>query len=127
MRRNLFVALSLLVAIATTAPVVYAQAAAPVPKATITGFIDTVTSYTRNASNFDGNLARNDTQWYARNRGRFDIVGEVGQAKGVFGFEIDSVWGQTGSNDSTIANSGAAAGTAVVGATRHQRRLRPQH
>jgi len=113
MRRYLFVALSLLVAIATTAPVVYAQAAAPVPKATITGFIDTVTSYTRNASNFDFNLNRNDTQWYARNRGRFDIVGEVGQAKGVFGFEIDSVWGQTGSNDSTIANSGAAAGTAV--------------
>ena len=43
MRRNLVVALLLLVAIATTAPVVYAQAAAPVPKTTITGFIDTVT------------------------------------------------------------------------------------
>jgi len=114
MIRSLFVALSVLVAIATMAPAVYAQAAAPVPKTSITGFIDTVTSYTRNASNFDNNLNRNDTQWYARNRGRFDIVGEVGQAKAVFGFEIDAVWGQTGSNDSSIANSGAAAGTAVA-------------
>lgn len=114
-RRTLVAALLLLVAVAIMAPVADAQApaAAPAIKTSITGFIDTVTSYTRNASNFDFNLNRNDTQWYARNRGRFDIVGEVGQAKGVFGFEIDSVWGQTGSNDSTIANSGAAAGTAV--------------
>ncbi len=112
MRRNLFVALSLVVAIATMAPVVEAQA--PVPKVDITGFIDTVTSYTRNASNFDGILNRQDKQWYARNRGRFDIIGQVGQAKAVFGFEIDQVWGQTGSNDSTIVNAGAAATTAVA-------------
>src|SRR6266498_2466544 len=111
-RRNLFVALSLVVAIATMAPVVEAQA--PVPKVNITGFIDTVTSYTRNASNFDGILNRQDKQWYARNRGRFDIIGQVGQAKAVFGFEIDQVWGQTGSNDSTIVNAGAAATTAVA-------------
>jgi hypothetical protein len=114
MRRTLVVALLLLVATATTASVVYAQAAAPVPKTSITGFIDTVTSYTRNASNIDGNLNRNDTQWYARNRGRFDIVGEVGQAKAVFGFEIDATWGQTGSNDSSIANSGPTTGTTTV-------------
>ena len=69
--------------------------------------------YTRNASNIDNILNNNDKQFYARNRGRFDIIGEVGQAKAVFGFEIDAVWGQTGSNDSTIANSGAAATTAV--------------
>jgi hypothetical protein len=113
-----FVALSLLVAIAIMAPVADAQApaapAAPVPKVNITGFIDTVTSYTRNASNFDGILNRQDKQFYARNRGRFDIVGEVGSAKAVFGFEIDAVWGQTGSNDSSIVNAGPAATTAVA-------------
>jgi len=116
MRRNLVVALLLLVAIATMAPVVDAQAppAAPVIKTSITGFIDTVTSYTRNASNIDAILNRNDKQWYARNRGRFDIVGEVGQAKAVFGFEIDAVWGQSGSNDSTIVNAGGTSATAVT-------------
>ena len=116
MRRNLVVALTLLVAIATMVPVAGAQAppAAPVIKTTITGFIDTVSSYTRNSSNVDQILNRNDTQWYARNRGRFDIIGEVGQAKAVFGFEIDAVWGQTGSNPSTISNAGAAATTAVT-------------
>jgi len=116
MRRNLVVALLLLVAIATMAPVVDAQAppAAPVIKTSITGFIDTVTSYTRNASNIDAILNRNDKQWYARNRGRFDIVGEVGQAKAVFGFEIDAVWGQAGSNDSTIVNAGGTSATAVT-------------
>src|SRR5574342_520786 len=114
MRRNLVVALTLLVAVAIMAPVVNAQAPPPAIKTTITGLIDTVTSYTRNASNIDGVLNRDDQQWYARNRGRFDIIGEVGQVKGVFGFEIDAVWGQAGSNDSTIANSGAAATTAVT-------------
>ena len=95
MRRNLFVALSLLVAIATMAPVADAQAppAAPVLKTTITGIIDTVASYSRNVSNADGIFNRQDKQWYARNRGRFDIIGEVGPAKAVFGFEIDEAWG----------------------------------
>lgn len=115
MRRNLFVGLALLVAIATMAPVADAQAppAAPVLKTTITGIIDTVTTYSRNVSNADGIFNRQDKQWYARNRGRFDIIGEVGQAKAVFGFEIDEVWGQTGSSDSTI-NAGAGATTNVA-------------
>jgi len=103
MRRKLFVALSVLVAVATMAPVVDAQApAAPVLKTTITGIIDTVTSYSRNVSNADGIFNRQDKQWYARNRGRFDIITEVGTAKGVFGFEIDEVWGQAGSADTTV-------------------------
>ena len=38
---------------------------------------------------------------YGRTRGRFDIIGEVGQAKAVFGFEIDAYWGQTGFSDTT--------------------------
>jgi hypothetical protein len=114
MRRYTLVVLSLLIAIAIMAPVADAQAPPPAVKTSITGFIDTVTSYTRNASNIDGILNRNDLQWYARNRGRFDIIGEIGQAKAVFGFEIDAVWGQAGSNDSTIVNAGGASGTAVT-------------
>ncbi len=115
MRRRLVVALALLVAIATMAPVVDAQApAAPVVKTSITGFIDTITSYSRNVSNADGIFNRQDKEWYARNRGRFDIIGEVGSAKAVFGFEIDEVWGLAGSNGSTIANAGAASGTTVA-------------
>ncbi len=51
--------------------------------------------------------------WYYRTRGRFDIIGEVGKAKGVLGLEIDHVFGQAGSNDSTIVNAGAAGTTAV--------------
>ncbi len=121
MRRNLVGALSLLVAIATMAPVVDAQAppAAPVIKTSITGFIDTVTSYSRNVSNADGIFNRQDKEWYARNRGRFDIIGEVGPAKAVFGFEVDEVWGQAGSANSTIVNGGATptSATPVAGAT----------
>jgi len=109
MRRRLVVALALLVAIATMAPVADAQApAAPVVKTSITGFIDTVTTYSRNVSNADGIFNRQDKQWYARNRGRFDIIGQVGSAKAVFGFEIDGVWGQAGS-----ANTGITGGVAT--------------
>ena len=116
MRRNVFVALSLLVAIATMAPIVEAQAppAAPVPKVTITGFIDAMTTYSRNVSNADGLFNRQDKQWYARSRGRFDIIGEVGPARAVFGFELDEVYGQAGSANSTIQNSGAASTTTVA-------------
>jgi hypothetical protein len=82
-------------------PDVFAQAAAPTPKATITGFIDNVGTFTQNLSSSDLNWGRNrDQQTYGRTRGRFDIVGEVGQAKAVFGFEIDAYWGQTGFIDS---------------------------
>src|SRR5438874_8070118 len=78
-----------------------AMAQAPAPKVTITGFIDNVGTYTRNMSTYDFNLNRdNDRQAYGRTRGRFDIIGEVGKAKAVFGFEIDSYWGQTGFVDS---------------------------
>ena len=116
MRRTLVVALSLLVAIATMAPVVDAQAppAAPVLKTTITGIIDTVSSYSRNVSNADGIFNNQDKQWYARNRGRFDIISEVGPAKAVFGFEMDMVWGQAGSSGSTFQASGGASGTTVA-------------
>ena len=102
MRRMLVLSLALMALLGFVAPPdVFAQAAAPTPKATITGFIDNVGTFTQNLSSSDLNWGRNrDQQTYGRTRGRFDIVGEVGQAKAVFGFEIDAYWGQTGFIDS---------------------------
>ncbi|PYM22041.1 MAG: hypothetical protein DMD80_29690, partial [Candidatus Rokuibacteriota bacterium] len=78
-----------------------ALAQAPAPKVTITGLIDQVGTYTKNMSQYDGNLNINrDVQLYGRTRGRFDVIGEVGKAKAVLGIEIDSYWGQTGFTDS---------------------------
>jgi hypothetical protein len=115
MRRMLVLSLALTALLGFVAPPdVFAQAAAPTPKATITGFIDNVGTYTQNMSTSDLNVNRNrDHQVYGRTRGRFDIVGEVGQAKAVFGFEIDSYWGQTGFIDS---NNGPGCVTASSGA-----------
>ena len=99
MRRLLVLAVALVAVLGMLAPPALAQA--PAPKVTITGFIDTVGTYAKNLSTYDFNIKRdNDTQAYGRNRGRFDIIGEVGKAKAVFGFEIDSYWGQTGFVDS---------------------------
>jgi len=68
----------------------------------ITGFVDNVTSFFPQHEHV--RLQRGShrrSQWYARTRGRFDIFGQVGPAKAVFGgSEIDSVWGQTGFIDS---------------------------
>ena len=108
MRRMLVLSLALLALLGFAAPPeVFAQAAAPTPKATITGFIDNVGTWTQNFSSSDFNWNRNrDHQMYGRTRGRFDIVGEVGQAKAVFGFEIDAYWGQTGFSDTTSVGKG---------------------
>ena len=111
-RTSLAVLMIALAILAMAAPLAYAQA--PAPKVTITGFIDNLTTYSSNVSNVDGVLNVKDKQWYARTRGRFDIIGEVGKAKGVLGIELDHVYGQAGSNDSTIVNAGAASGTAVA-------------
>lgn len=111
-RTSLAVLMIALALVALAAPLAYAQA--PAPKVTINGLIDNVTSYSRNISNYNGGLFnRKDSMWYYRTRGRFDIIGEVGKAKGVLGLELDHVFGQAGSNDSTIVNAGAASGTAV--------------
>ena len=117
MRRILFLSLALMALLGFVVPPdAFAQAAAPQPKFTITGLIDNLTSYSRNVSNADGLFNRQDKQWYARTRGRFDIIGEVGQAKGVFGFELDECYGQAGSNTngSTIVTAGPAATTTVA-------------
>ncbi|HWM98707.1 MAG TPA: hypothetical protein VNO54_16830 [Streptosporangiaceae bacterium] len=126
MRRILFLSLALVAVLGFVAPPdVSAQAAAPAPKFTITGLIDNVGTFTQNLSSSDLNLNRNrDHQMYGRTRGRFDIIGEVGQAKGVFGFEIDSYWGQTGFIDSNNgpgcvtsgANSAVTCGAVGAGA-----------
>ena len=111
-RTTLAVLMIALALVALAAPAAFAQA--PAPKVTIAGLIDNLTTYQNNVSNVDGILNRNDHQWYARTRGRFDFIGEVGKAKGVLGIELDHVYGQAGSNDSTIVNAGGASGTAVA-------------
>jgi hypothetical protein len=99
------------------APPVMAQA--PAPKVTITGFIDELGTYTKNMSQYDFDYSRtSDHAAYGRTRGRFDIIGEVGKAKAVFGFELDMYYGQTGNADNnfqpgsnaTSAGSGADGG-----------------
>jgi hypothetical protein len=111
-RTSLAVLLIALALVALAAPMAFAQA--PAPKVTINGLIDNVSSYSRNIAIYNGGtFNREDSMWYARTRGRFDFIGEVGKAKGVLGIELDHIYGQTGSNDSTIVNAGAAATTAV--------------
>jgi hypothetical protein len=111
-RTSLAVLMLALALVALAAPMAFAQA--PAPKVTINGLIDNVTSYSQNVANYNGGFFnRKDSMWYIRTRGRFDITGEVGKAKGVLGLELDHIYGQTGSNDSTIVNAGAASGTAV--------------
>jgi len=107
MRRIFVLALTALALLGVVTPDAFAQA--PTPTFKINGLIDTVTTYSRNASNYgqDGDFARNDTQWYARSRGRFDVIGEVGKAKAVLGLEIDLAFGQTGSGDNNIQTAGA--------------------
>ena len=114
MRRSAILSLALVAFLGFVAPVsLFAQAAAPQPQLTITGIIDHVGTWTQNISIPDFNTNRNrDYQLYGRTRGRFDIIGEVGPAKGVFGFEIDAYWGQTGFIDS---NQGPGCVTASSG------------
>jgi hypothetical protein len=81
------------------------------PKVTISGFVDNVTSYTRNMSIVDINPARfGDDEWYARTRVRPDITAEVGTTKFVLGLEMDAAWGQTGSGDVAGPNRAGASG-----------------
>src|SRR5215831_10708395 len=108
MRRRLVRSLALVAFLGLFSPLdAFAQAATPAPQFSLTGFIDSVGTWTQNISSSDNNFNRNrDHQFYGRNRGRFDIVGQVGEAKGVFGFEIDAYWGQTGFSDTSGIGSG---------------------
>jgi hypothetical protein len=109
-RTSVAVLMIALAIVALAAPMASAQA--PAPKVTINGLIDNLTSYSRNMGEYSGILSvPADRQWYARTRGRFDIIGEVGKAKGVLGLELDHVYGQIGTNGSSIVNAGSSSGT----------------
>jgi hypothetical protein len=103
--------LSLVLVVLVTGLPAWAQPAAPTPKVDITGFIDTISSWSKNLN--DSLVYRTgESQWYARNRGRFDIIGQLGKAKAVVGFEFDSAWGTTavGGQDNTLAAGGVGVG-----------------
>ena len=101
-------------------------AQAPVPKVTISGLFDQITSMGRNT--YDGNLTRNsDSEWYARTRFRPDFEFSVGRVKAVLGLEIDLMYGQSGPNDGGFPgnNSGSAGGTAAADPAGRRGRLPP--
>src|SRR4029077_1012773 len=113
MRRFLVAAVLTLVTIVALAPPGFAQA--PVPKVTISGLFDQVTSMGRNT--YDGNLTRNsDSEWYGRTRFRPDFEFSVGRVRAVLGLEIDLAYGQMGPNDGGFPGnvSGAAGGVAAT-------------
>ena len=108
MTRILIIGVAAIMLVCGPTPAAHAQPAAPTPQVTITGFIDTVMSVHRNDQ--DSLMGRTgDIEWYARNRGRFDIIGQLGRAKAVLGIEIDSIWGTTALNG--VDNNLAAGGT----------------
>src|SRR3990167_3306611 len=92
MRRTLVVVLALPPPAGLLAPPVMAQA--PAPKVTINGLIDFVGSISKNWADADITNAR-DTFSYTRERGRLDIIGEVGKSKMVWGLELDFNNGQS--------------------------------
>jgi hypothetical protein len=96
--------------LAVIALVVMAGPVSAQPKVTITGFVDNISSWTKNLSTVDLNPARsNDTEWYARTRIRPDITAEVGTTKFVLGIEIDSTWGQTANQDTNLCLNAACS------------------
>src|SRR5262247_1889706 len=115
MLRFLVAAVLALVTIVALAPPGFAQA--PVPKVTISGLFDQVTSMGRNT--YDGNLTRNsDSEWYGRTRFRPDFEFAVGRVKAVLGLEIDLAYGQSGLNDGGFpANVSGSAGGFAAGAS----------
>src|SRR3989449_2937243 len=111
MRRDLVIAVLLLVVLATPVWPALAQTPPPEPKISITGTFDQITSAGRNI--YDGNFSRdNDREWYARIRFRPDFEFGVGRTKAVLGIELDLNYGQPGSNDGGFPgnNSGTACG-----------------
>jgi hypothetical protein len=119
MRRRLGLVLTASALLGLAASDARAQAAgtgATVPTFLITGFIDQLVTYSNNTSNYDNDLHRKDYLFYGRTRGRFDIVGEYGKAKGVLGLELDLVYGQTGTGNTNIATVQGGAVTAPTGA-----------
>jgi hypothetical protein len=97
------------------APPGFAQA--PVPKVTISGLFDQITSMGRNT--YDGNLTRNsDSEWYARTRFRPDFEFAVGRVRAVLGIEIDLAYGQMGPNDGGFPGNVSGSAGGVAGGTK---------
>jgi hypothetical protein len=75
------------------APPVLAQtpapAAPPMPKVTINGLVDFVTTIHNNWDGLDVTDGGKDSGWYSRERGVFTFTGEIGRAKGVMAIELD--------------------------------------
>jgi hypothetical protein len=108
MLRSFVVAVLTLVTLVALAPPGFAQA--PVPKVTISGLFDQVTSMGRNT--YDGNLTRNsDSEWYARTRFRPDFEFAVGRVRAVLGIEIDLMYGQAGTNDGGFPGNTSGGGS----------------
>lgn len=100
MRRYWVVALAVLTLLGVLSPPALAQA--PTPKVTISGVLQQVNTWSRNA--LDLNATRSgDREWYSNTRGRPDIIAEVGNVKMVLGIEIDATFGQVGTTDSNTA------------------------
>jgi hypothetical protein len=115
MRKGLALLLFGLVLLGTAATDVFAQAA-PTPQVTISGFIDTITSASKNlqTTNF---VTDNDSEWYTRNRIRLDVISALGSAKAVVGIEIDSTWGQVSAVDNSLTGQVAAINSQRAGTT----------
>src|SRR2546428_4699259 len=114
MRRDLVIAVLLLVVLATPVWPALAQTPPPEPKISITGTFDQITSAGRNI--YDGNFSRdNDREWYARTRFRPDFEFAVGRTKAVLGIELDLNYGQTGSTDGGVPGHSPRAASGPVG------------
>ncbi|MBI4610247.1 MAG: porin [Candidatus Rokubacteria bacterium] len=101
MRRYLVLALAVLTLLGLLSPPALAQA--PAPKVTINGLLDFVTQWDKNLQ--DGDTTNRETEWWSRQRGRFDFKGEVGKGNVVWGVEMDFANGNT-----PRAHGGTSAG-----------------
>ena len=111
MARVLCVAIIALGVLGVVAPGAVAQPVPPTPQVTITGFIDTVSSWNKNLN--DSLVYRTgERDWYARNRGRVNVIGRLGTARFVMGLEIDHTFGTTavGGQDNNLAQGGVGTG-----------------
>ncbi len=117
MRRIFVLALAVIALVGMIAPGAYAQApAAPAPTFKITGFIDTINAASHNLR--ETNFTRvGDKEWYTRNRGVFEIAGNVGKATGVLRLEIDTAWGQVSGSDTNTTTVAVAGGLQRAGTT----------
>ncbi len=124
MRRAFHVMACVVAVVVMLASASAALAQAPAPKVTINGFIDEVGAWNRNQGLDATDRARGslvnpgEDEFYGRTRGRFDIVGEVGKAKGILGLELDLIYGQSGISDACNApfqGTGSGCRVAVNG------------